>query len=109
MRVFQNLMESGRPSRSRGPGSNSKKKSASSSSKERSPLGMTLMGSWSESEARGVIGGGVISWVEPAGGLAAAVGGAPTGGVNREDRRSSALSPAGGYPPGPRLRTAPGP
>ena len=43
MRVFQKRMLSGRPSRSRGPGSSSKKKSASCASKDRNPLGTILI------------------------------------------------------------------
>ena len=43
MRVLQNRMLSGNPSRSRGPGSSSRKKSASCSSKDRNPFGTTLM------------------------------------------------------------------
>src|SRR5262249_43137461 len=48
MRVFQNWMLSGSPSRSRGPGNNSRKKSASWASKDRNPLGTILMGWLSE-------------------------------------------------------------
>ena len=44
MRDFQNRIDSGNPSRSKGPGSNSRKKSASPASNERSPLGTTLSG-----------------------------------------------------------------
>ena len=42
--VFQNRRLSGRPSRSRGPGSSSRKKSASCASNDRSPLGTILTG-----------------------------------------------------------------
>src|ERR1700691_1387091 len=44
MRVFQNRILSGSPSRSRGPGNSSRKKSASCASKERRPLGTILAG-----------------------------------------------------------------
>src|SRR5438445_125960 len=44
MRVFQKRMLSGRPLRSRGPGSSSRKKSASWASKERNPFGTILTG-----------------------------------------------------------------
>src|SRR5471030_679511 len=44
MRVFQNRMLSGSPSRSRGPGNNSRKKSASWASKDRKPFGTILRG-----------------------------------------------------------------
>ena len=42
MRVFQNRSDSGKPSRSRGPGRSSRKKSASFLSNDRRPLGTTL-------------------------------------------------------------------
>src|SRR6266542_4243717 len=45
MRVFQKRMLSGRPSRSRGPGSSSRKKSASWASKECRPFG-TIRTGW---------------------------------------------------------------
>src|SRR5271155_1263147 len=48
MRLFQNLILSGSPSLSRGPGSNSRKKSASCSSKDRKPFGTILRSCWSE-------------------------------------------------------------
>src|SRR3954447_13496129 len=48
MRFFQKRIESGKPSRSRGPGRSSKKKSASSASKDRSPFGMILIGGFVE-------------------------------------------------------------
>src|ERR1700690_4226036 len=47
IRVFQNRRLSGKPSRSRGPGSSSRKKSASWASKDRKPFGTILMGWWS--------------------------------------------------------------
>ena len=43
IRVFQNRTASGKPSRSRGPGSRSRKNSASPGPKERNPLGITRM------------------------------------------------------------------
>src|SRR5262245_50279848 len=48
MRVFQKRILSGKPSRSRGPGSSSRKKSASWASNDRSPLGTILIGWMSE-------------------------------------------------------------
>src|ERR1700747_2700719 len=57
IRVFQKRMLSGKPSRSRGPGSNSRKKSASCASKERSPLGTILMGGLSEVGVLAVVEG----------------------------------------------------
>src|SRR5450432_2224877 len=48
MRVFQNRILSGSPSRSRGPGKSSRKKSASWASKDRKPFGTILMGRLSE-------------------------------------------------------------
>ena len=49
--IFQKRIESGSPSRSRGPGSSSRKKSLSSSSKERRPLGTILIGWLSEASS----------------------------------------------------------
>src|SRR5271165_322285 len=54
MRVFQNRRLSGKPSRSRGPGSNSRKKAASWASKDRNPFGTILMSSRSEIGVVGV-------------------------------------------------------
>src|ERR1019366_9397197 len=54
MRVFQNQILSGSPSRFRGPGSNSRKKSASLASKDRNPFGTIFKGRLSE---EGVMGG----------------------------------------------------
>src|SRR5271169_1681574 len=54
IRVFQNRILSGSPSRSRGPGSNSKKKSASWASKDRKPFGTILISWWSEIGVVGV-------------------------------------------------------
>src|SRR5271166_5322194 len=62
MRVFQNRMLSGSPSRSRGPGSNSRKKSASWASKDRNPFGTILIGWWSETGVGPVTGVGAPSW-----------------------------------------------
>src|SRR5580693_7903512 len=57
IRVFQNRILSGNPSRSRGPGRSSRKKSASWASKERRPLGTILMVWWSEVGMVGVTDG----------------------------------------------------
>src|SRR5947207_292302 len=54
MRVFQNRILSGSPSRSRGPGNSSRKKSASWASKDRKPFGTILMSWWSEVGVVGV-------------------------------------------------------
>src|SRR5208282_1520764 len=73
MRVFQKRMLSGRPSRSRGPGSSSRKKSASWASKERRPLGTILMGLLSEDD----MGDGVAAGGEPGAGSRLPAGGTP--------------------------------
>ncbi len=61
IRVFQNRIVSGSPSRSRGPGSSSRKKSLSSSSKERRPLGTIRRGGCEPESGAGIDGRGVLS------------------------------------------------
>ena len=61
IRVFQNRMLSGRPLRSRGPGSNSRKNSLSFSSKERSPLGTIFSGGCEPELGEPELGAGVGS------------------------------------------------
>ncbi len=61
MRVFQNRIVSGSPSRSRGPGSSSRKKSLSSLSNDRSPLGTIRSGGCEPESGVGVGSCGVLS------------------------------------------------
>jgi hypothetical protein len=65
IRVFQNRRTSGRPSRSRGPGTSSRKNLASCWSNERKPLGTTLAGRGSESSRAEEDSAGSVSRVDP--------------------------------------------
>src|SRR5579871_5942813 len=78
MRVFQKRILSGKPSRSRGPGSNSRKKSASWASKDRKPFGTILRSCWSEDGVADDVAPDRLDAIEVEGGAAAVVEPGPT-------------------------------